>query len=113
MLAISQTFADVPEGFASISAFKRHGVTRKWRLILTALFLVPLLMGAVIGYFGLRGQAPIWQYSMLAFTGGILFIMTIEEMIPEAHQEEHPRLAALFLSGGFVLFTLVSMVLGE
>lgn len=45
---------------------------------------------------------------MLAFTAGILLSVTVEEMIPEAHEAGERRFAPLALVSGFAIFALVS-----
>jgi zinc transporter, ZIP family len=56
LLAIGQVSADLPEGFATITSFKREGLPRSQRLLLNASFLLPVMLGAVIGFFLVRGQ---------------------------------------------------------
>jgi ZIP family zinc transporter len=108
LLALAQVPADVPEGFATIATFKRQGVPRARRLLLSASFTIPILLGATIGYWGVREAAEVVKLSLLAFTAGILLTVVIEEMVPEAHREGDSRLAALALVGGFALFAVIS-----
>lgn len=113
LLALGQVPADVPEGFATIATFKNRGFARKTRLLLSASFTIPILLGTVVGYFAVRGQAEIVKYSLLAFTAGILLTVVVEEMIVEAHEEKDQPLSALLLVGGFALFGLISAYVGE
>ena len=113
ILAIGQVTADIPEGFAAIANFKDKGVRRVQRLLLSASFVIPVLLGATIGYWLLRGQGEFWQRGALAFTAGILVIAAVEELIGEAHEaSEDTHTAALFFIGGFALFTLIASYLG-
>lgn len=109
LLALGQVPADVPEGFATIATFKRKGVKRAKRLLLSASFAIPIFLGTAIGYWVVRGQPEIFKMALLAFTAGILLTVVIEEIIPEAHADGEARLAALVLVGGFALFTLLSV----
>jgi ZIP family zinc transporter len=112
LLALGQVSADIPEGFATIAAFKRQGLRRGLRMLIAALFAIPVLFGAALGYFLVRG-APEWiKLSLLAFTAGILITVVVEEIVPEAHRGEEARLAALVFVCGFALFTLLSVYLG-
>jgi ZIP family zinc transporter len=111
LLALGQVPADVPEGFATIATFRRQGVGRKRRLLLAAAFIVPILLGATVGYWGVRGQLEVVKLALLAFTAGVLLTVVIEEMVPQAHREADSRLAALLLVGGFALFALLSSYL--
>lgn len=108
LLALAQVPADVPEGFATIATFKRQGVPRTRRLLLSASFAIPILLGATVGYWGVRDAAEIVKLSLLAFTAGILLTVVIEEMVPEAHREGDSRWAALALVGGFALFAAIA-----
>ena len=109
LLALGQVPADIPEGFATIATFKAQGMTRRRRLLLAASFAIPILLGATISYFALRGQAEVYKLGLLAFTAGILLTVAVEEIVVEAHREEDGRVASLFLVGGFALF----VALGE
>lgn len=109
LLALGQVPADIPEGFATIATFKDQGVPRARRILFAASFAVPILLGATLGFFGVRGGPEIVKLSLLAFTAGILMSVAVEEMIPEAHELGDPRLAPLALVSGFALFAWISV----
>ncbi len=109
LLALGQVPADIPEGFATIATFKAQGMPRRRRLLLSASFAVPILLGATLSYFALRGRPEIYTLGLLAFTAGILLTVAVEEIVVEAHRAEDGRTASLFLVGGFALF----VALGE
>lgn len=116
LLALGQVPADVPEGFATISNFRAAGVRRPTRLLLSALFAVPIFLGATVGYWAMRGQPELYKLMLLTFTAGVLTTLVVEELMPEAHEEaggaeEESRLAALVFIGGFALFALISAYL--
>ncbi len=113
LVALGQVSADVPEGFATIANFKIRGVPRGRRMLLSLLFALPVLLGAMLGYLVLREQPDIWKQAILAFTAAILATLVVEEIMPEAHRGEEARLAALVFVGGFALFTLLSVYLGS
>lgn len=113
LLALGQVPADIPEGFATIATFKQQGVARAKRLLLAASFAVPILLGTTIGYWAVRGAPEIVKMSLLAFTAGILLSVSIEEIVTEAHREEDSRWATVCLVGGFALFVLLSIYLGD
>lgn len=87
LFALGQTPADVPEGFAAIATFKKANTSRRTRLLLAAGFILPIMLGVTIGYWGVRGQSELVQYSLLAFTAGVLTTVVVEEFVPEAHNE--------------------------
>lgn len=112
LLALGQVSADLPEGFATIASLRRRGIPRRWRLLLSLSFALPVLVGALIGYFVVRGGPELLKMLLLAFTAGILVTVTVEELVPQAHEGEEARSAALFFIGGFALFTFLSVYLG-
>lgn len=109
VLAVGQVTADIPEGFATMANFQDKGTSRTQRLLIGASFLVPVLLGALITYFLLRGAAQELQLAALAFVGGMLLVAGAEEMIGEAHQANGKSKGTAFgVVAGFVLFALVS-----
>lgn len=112
LLALGQTPADVPEGFATIATLRRAGFPRARRLAFTAGLALPLLVGGTIGYFALRDAPDLVRLSVLALTGGALTAVVIEEVVPEAHKGGDSRLATMFLVGGFALFAAISVYVG-
>ncbi len=110
-IALGVVSADIPEGFATIAAFKEKGIKRKTRIFLNFLASIPVLLGAAAGYFLVQGQPAIVEYAILAFTAGVLLTVTAEEIIPESHQNGEARLAALVLILGFAFFALISSYL--
>jgi ZIP family zinc transporter len=113
LLALAQVPADVPEGFATIATFQKAGVPRARRFLLSAAFTLPILLGASVGYWLLRGQPEFYKMAMLAFTAGVLLSVVVEEMVKEAHRGEESRWAALALVGGFGLFAMITSYFGE
>jgi zinc transporter, ZIP family len=112
LLALGQAPADVPEGFATIAAFKRQGVARRTRLLLAASFFGAIFLGATVGFWAVRGQSAVVKLALLAFTAGILTTVVVEEIVPEAHRGEEARSATVAFVGGFALFALLSAYLG-
>lgn len=112
-LAIGQVLADIPEGAAAIMTFRNNKVPRGKRLALSASFLVPVVAGALISYFLLRGRSEAVQLSGLVVTAGLFSVAAFEDMIREAHETgEESQLLTLSLVVGFAAFALVSAGLG-
>lgn len=113
VLALGQVLADVPEGYATIANMKDKGIVRSKRIMLSALFVVPVLSAAVLAYYVLRDQSEAFKMAGLAFTAGLLAVAAVEDMISEAHESsEDSRWSIVAFTGGFVLFTFVSAGLG-
>jgi ZIP family zinc transporter len=112
LLALGQTPADLPEGFATIATLRSAKVARAKRLLFTAALAVPILLGATIGHFALRNASELVTLSVLALTGGALLSVVIEEIVPEAHRGRDSKLATVFLVGGFALFAAIATYVG-
>ena len=112
LLAVGQVPADVPEGFAAVATLRRVGIPRTRRIAMAAAFVIPILLGATLGYFALRTAPELLTLSVLAVTGGALTSVVTEEMISEAHEGETSRLGPVFLTAGFAIFALISAYLG-
>lgn len=108
LLALGQVPADIPEGFSSIATLRAQGVGRRTRLFLAACFAVPILLGATLGYWGMRQQQDVFKFILLAFIAGILTAVAVEEIVPLAHKGKESRWATLSLVGGFALFVLIA-----
>ena len=107
-LALGVVLADIPEGFANIAAFKEKNMDQNVRIILNFLASLPVLGGALLGYFLISGEPLIVKYAVLAFTAGVLLTVTAEEIIPESHRNGEARVAALVLVVSFAVFVLLS-----
>lgn len=116
LLALGQIVGDLPEGFATLANFRRFGVPRARRLLIGASFALPILAGCTIGYWAVRGRPEVYQFTLLAFTAGILLTVAIEEMVTQAHALRSPgkesAWESLGLVAGFGLFALLSAYLG-
>lgn len=112
LLALGQTPADIPEGFAAIASLKAKGVAKKIRVGMAAAFALPLFAGVTIGYWAMRGQPEAFKLSLLAFTAGVLVTVVVEEIVPESHEGSESKAATIFFVGGFALFSLLAAYLG-
>ena len=111
-LALGQTLADAPEGFAAILTFRNNDVPQRRRLLLSASFFLPVVLGALVSFLFLRTRPETWQYTALVVTGGLFTVAAIEDMIQEAHEADtDARESTLALIAGFALFVYVSTAL--
>lgn len=112
-LAIGQIMANVPEGFASLSTFRTNDTPRTTRLWVTATFVVPAVVAAVIGFLVLRSRPEAWQYSALTAAAGLYTVAAFEDIIQEAHEAtQDSRRSTIALIAGFTLFVFTSALLG-
>ena len=110
-LVIGQVLADVPEGFAVIANFRNKGVGRTRRLLLSALFVIPVVAAAAVAYVALRAQGPLLKMTALVFVAGLFVLAAVEDMLREAHDSaEDSRWSAISFLAGFALFLVVGSV---
>jgi ZIP family zinc transporter len=113
LLGLSQVVSNIPGGFAAIGNFRNKQVARKRRLLISASFLVPTSVGAVIGYWLLRGAGEAVEHAALAFIVGVLLLATVEDIVPQADEPGVARwVSTLSFAGGFVFFVVLSTALG-
>jgi ZIP family zinc transporter len=108
VLAVGQVTADIPEGFVTVANFRSRGMPRARRLLVSASFLVPVLVGAFLSYTLLKGQTGPVRLLALAFVAGLLLVAAVEEIVGEAHDVAcDKRWTSMAITAGFVLFALV------
>jgi|TARA_B100002003_G_C14035461_1_gene498988 ZIP family zinc transporter len=109
LLALAQVAAGIPTGFATIANFKDKGTSTLKRLLLSASFVIPILLAALFSYFILKEQNESVQVSGLVFVAGIYVIAAVEDLIGEGHEAyEDNKLSAVYFLIGFVLFMVAS-----
>lgn len=109
VLAVGQVLADLPEGLAVVADFRRHGMPRARRLLVSASFVLPVLGTASLSHALLAGRHGTVLHVALAVAAGLLLVAAVEDMLAEAHEAGcDSRRSILSFVGGFVLFTLVS-----
>jgi ZIP family zinc transporter len=111
VLASARVVAHIPEGFVTNAAFRSQKIPRTKRFLLLAAFIIPVWLGATLGYWGLRGQADLLKLVVLAFTTGTFIVAIVEEILPEAHQTQDTNGATLTFIGSFALSMLFSSYL--
>lgn len=114
LIAVSQSVANIPGGFAAAASLAHDGVPRRRRLAVAALLALPAIVTSGLGYWLLRDASVAAQNAALAAIIGILLITTIEDVIPEG--DASPRLprwvSTCALAGGFVGLALLSAYIG-
>ena len=112
-LAVGQVMADVPEGFAAILTFRSNDVGRRQRLLLTASFAAPALLGAALSYLVLRQASAAAQQAALVATAGLFTVAVFEDMLSEAHEAtEDTRVSTVAFIAGFAAFVVATAGLG-
>lgn len=114
LIAVSQSVANIPGGFAAAASLQQNGVSKRKRLTVAAMLAIPAVVSCGLGYWLLRDASTITQNAALAAVIGILLVTTVEDVIPEG--DASPRLprwvSTMALAGGFVGLALLSTYLG-
>ena len=109
LLALGQVMADVPEGFAVIANFRDKGMERAKRMLLSASFVLPVAVAAILAYFVLREQGEEIKMAGLVFVAGLYTLAAVEDMLGEAHESiQDSRWSAISFLMGFALFMVVA-----
>lgn len=109
LIAIAIALHNLPEGMATAAPLKMAKI-RRWKILLLnigiALF-TPL--GALLGLFALESVQNSLAF-FLSFAAGAMTFLVFAELIPLS-RERHPHYALLGGTVGFILFTLISLLL--
>lgn len=109
ILALSQVVANVPGGFATVANFRAQNIERRTRLLAAASFALPVIVGAALGFWLLRGQGEVVQDAALAFIVGVLIVTTVEDLVPQADKPGTTRwISTAAFVAGFAFFALLS-----
>jgi hypothetical protein len=91
LVGLGQTPGDVPEGFASMAALRRSGVSRAGRIAAATGFTLPVLLvllGATNGFFAVRGGIDLLELALLALLSATLWEPRLG---PRAEMTERPH----------------------
>lgn len=109
LLALSQVVANVPGGFATVANFRAQNIKRRTRLLAVASFALPVIVGAALGFWLLRGTGEVVQNAALAFIVGVLIVTTVEDLVPQADKPGTTRwISTAAFVAGFAFFTFLS-----
>jgi ZIP family zinc transporter len=111
LLALSLGISAAPLAFVTIATAKRQGVSTERRRLLSLLFFLCVLLGALLGYLVLRNQSLGTRLILIALVSGFLITMVTQSIIPEANREGEPSLAGILFTGGIALYALLSLAL--
>lgn len=111
MLAIGIGIQNFPEGTAVSLPLRREGMSRKNAFLVGNLSGIVEPISAVIGailVMKIRILLPI----LLAFAGGAMIYVVVQELIPESQSNEKKDLMALFTIFGFIIMMCLDVALG-
>ncbi len=110
-LAIGIGLQNFPEGAAVSLPLAREGMSRR------KAFIMGSLSGIVEPIFGIlvvlvSKQITPFMPWLLAFAGGAMIYVVVEELIPESHLGEHSNVGTLGFIFGFVIMMVLDVALG-
>lgn len=110
-LAIGIAIQNFPEGAAVSLSMTKQLDSKNKAFLYGAFSGIVEPIAAVIGYFlatSIAGAMP-W---LLAFAAGAMLFVVVEDLIPDAHLEEHPHLGTYGVIAGFVIMMVLDVALG-
>ena len=111
MLAIGIGIQNFPEGSAVALPLRREGMSRSKAFLLGNLSGIVEPISAVIGAI-LVLKMQILLPILLAFAGGAMIYVVVQELIPESHSNKKKNLMALFTLIGFSIMMFLDVTLG-
>ncbi len=113
LLALSLFVANSPTTFSTMATV-RNDLSWRTSLGIAIAFPIIFVLGVPIGRLALSGQPQIVELAMLSFTAGVLVLVVVEGLIPEAHHltRRQAGISAMLFSIAFTAFAALSLYLG-
>ena len=102
MIAASIALQNIPEGMVIITPMIRAGIHRKRALLYALGTALIEIIGTFIGYTAVHLSTSVLPFA-LAFAGGTMLYVIIDEMIPQTHSDFEKRDATYAALIGFCL----------
>ena len=111
LLALGLAISTAPLAFVTTTIAKRQGMSAKNRRLLSFLFFLCVLAGAMLGYLVLRNQSVEFRLILVALASGFLITTVVQGLIPEANREGEPGFAGILYIAGLSLYGLMSLTI--
>ncbi len=111
LLALGLAISTAPLAFVTTATAKRQGMSAKNRRLLSFLFFLCVLAGALLGYLVLRNQSEELRLILVALASGFLITTVVQGLIPEANREGEPGFAGILYIAGLSLYGLMSLTI--
>lgn len=102
---------NIPEGMVIIGPMLSAGVSTSRTMLCALITGLVEVVGTLIGYFAVSIASAILPFA-LAFAGGTMLYVVIDEMIPETHAHGNERGATYALLAGFCVMLVTDVLLG-
>ncbi len=111
MVAVSIALQNIPEGMVIIAPMLSCGISKGRALCIALLTGASEVIGTLIGYFTVSISSSILPFA-LAFAGGTMIYVIIDDMIPEAHENGNGRASSYSFLLGFCLMLIFDFLMG-
>lgn len=109
-VAIGIALQNIPEGMVIIAPMLSLGISAK-RTFVTALTTGLIeVVGTMIGYFAVSLSQAILPFA-LAYAGGTMLYVIVDEMIPETHSMKNAKTAGYSLLAGYCIMLATSWLM--
>lgn len=110
-LAIGIGLQNFPEGIAVSMPLRRMGMSRRKSFLYGQSSAIVEPIAGVLGALAVATFTPILPFA-LAFAAGAMIFVVVEEVIPEAQQNQSSDIATIGFIAGFIVMMTLDVVLG-
>lgn len=111
-VAVGIALQNIPEGMVIISPMIFAGVSRVRAFIIASVTGVVEIVGTFIGFFASHISEAVLPF-LLAFAGGTMLYVIIDDMIPETQSNSRHFLVSCAVITGFVAMTVLNTVISQ
>ncbi len=111
MVCGSIAIQNIPEAAVIISPMLQSGMSKKKTALVALISGGAEILGTFFGYFAVSVATFIMPVA-LAFAGGSMLYIIVDEMIPETHSESYGRMATYLMLAGFCTMLVFDFVIG-
>jgi zinc transporter, ZIP family len=111
LLALGLAISTLPLAFVTTSTARQQGVSPEKRRLLSILYIVCIVAGAILGYGLLRNQPEAVRLTLIAFASGFLITTVTQSMIPEANKDGEPSFAGILFLAGMTLYAVLTLAI--
>lgn len=110
-LAIGIGIQNIPEGAAVALPMKKEGLSNPKAFVYGTLSGLVEPIAALIAILFVSVVDGIMPW-LLAFSAGAMIYVVVEELIPEAHMDEHSHISSMVFMVGFTVMMILDIALG-
>ncbi|MFO7664662.1 MAG: hypothetical protein R6X18_19035 [Chloroflexota bacterium] len=111
LLALGLAISTTPLAFVTTSTARQQGVPPEKRRLLSILYIVCIVAGAILGYGLLRNQPEAVRLTLIAFASGFLITTVTQSMLPEANKNGELSFAGILFLAGLTLYAVLILTI--